>query len=64
MAFQPGDTVQIKSGGPLMTVIKIEDAKRITCMWYAQNLGEYRTQVFEQAWLEQIHLEDDEEADD
>jgi len=64
MAFQPGETVQLKSGGPLMTITKVEDAKRVTCMWYAQNLGEFRTQVFEQNWLEQIDLADDLDDDD
>jgi uncharacterized protein YodC (DUF2158 family) len=49
MTFQPGEIVQLKSGGPLMTIIKVEDAKRITCMWYAQEQGEFRTHVFEQA---------------
>ena len=64
MAFLPGETVQLKSGGPLMTIVKVEDTKRITCMWFAQNQGEYRTHVFEQAWLEQIDLEDDEDDND
>jgi uncharacterized protein YodC (DUF2158 family) len=63
MAFLPGDTVQLKSGGPLMTIVKVEDGKRITCMWYAQDFGEFRTHVFEQAWLEEIDLEDDDEDD-
>jgi len=63
MAFLPGDTVQLKSGGPLMTVVKVEDVTRITCMWYAQNQGEFHTQVFEQAWLEEIDLEDDDDED-
>jgi hypothetical protein len=33
-------------------------------MWYSQNLGEYRTHVFEQAWLDEIELDDDEDDDD
>ena len=59
MAFLPGEIVQLKSGGPLMTIVKVEDAKQITCMWYAQEQGEFRTQVFEQTWLDQIDIEDD-----
>ena len=64
MAFLPGEIVQLKSGGPLMTVVKVEDGKRITGMWYAQEQGEFRTQVFEQAWLEKIDIEDDDDDDD
>jgi uncharacterized protein YodC (DUF2158 family) len=64
MALQPGEIVQLKSGGPLMTVVKVEDAKRITCMWFATDQGEYRTQVFEQAWLDVVDLADDEDEDE
>ncbi len=64
MALQPGEIVQLKSGGPLMTVIKVEDAKHITCMWYAQEQGEFHTQAFEQAWLDIVDLADDEDEDD
>ena len=60
MAYLPGELVQLKSGGPLMTVVKVED-KRITCMWYAQEQGDFRTQVFEQVWLDEIDIEDDDE---
>ena len=63
MSYLPGEIVQLKSGGPLMTVVKVEDAKRITCMWYAQEQGEFRTHVFEQAWLDQIDIEDDDDED-
>ena len=64
MAVQPGDLVQLKSGGPLMTVTKVEDGKRVNCMWYVQDQGEYRTQVFEEAWLDVVDIEDDEEEDE
>lgn len=32
MSFTPGDVVQMKSGGPLMTVISVEDGDFI-CSW-------------------------------
>ena len=60
MAFLPGEIVQLKSGGPLMTVVTVED-KRITCMWYAQEQGEFRTHVFEQVRLDEIDIEDDDD---
>ena len=63
MAILPGEIVQLKSGGPLMTIVKVEDTKRITCMWYAQEQGEFRTHVFEQGWLDVIDIEDDDDED-
>ncbi len=32
MSFNPGDTVQMKSGGPLMTVVSFED-NYYYCTW-------------------------------
>ena len=31
--FKIGDVVQLKSGGPQMTVMKIEDSE-VTCLWF------------------------------
>lgn len=33
MAFKPGDTVRVKSGGPIMTVEEVEDHDRVFCTW-------------------------------
>ncbi len=35
--FKTGDTVQLKSGGPIMTVVRYED-KEVYCQWF---VGEY-----------------------
>jgi uncharacterized protein YodC (DUF2158 family) len=59
MAYRIGDTVQLKSGGPVMTVVEIDDADRVTCIWYAATQGEFRTHVFAQALLEEVEFEDD-----
>lgn len=32
--FQAGDTVQLKSGGPRMTVSEILDNGRVYCEWF------------------------------
>lgn len=32
MSFKPGDVVQVRSGGPPMTVEKI-DGDQVTCSW-------------------------------
>jgi uncharacterized protein YodC (DUF2158 family) len=61
MAYLPGETVQLKSGGPIMTIVKVDDVRHITCMWYAAAQGEFRTQVFEQTWLDEVELEDDDD---
>lgn len=36
MGFQPGDTVQLKSGGPVMTVESIEPdgVEDVLCLWF------------------------------
>jgi uncharacterized protein YodC (DUF2158 family) len=60
MAYLPGEIVQLKSGGPLMTVTKVDDIYNITCMWYAKRAGEFRTKVFEQKWLDAINLDEEE----
>jgi uncharacterized protein YodC (DUF2158 family) len=46
MDFQPGDTVQLKSGGPTMTISKIEDFNSGThaiCTWFAGTKREVGT---------------------
>lgn len=58
-----GELVQLKSGGPVMTVVKIDDASHITCMWYATQVGEYRTHVFAQSILDEVELEDDDDEE-
>ncbi|MDF4005307.1 DUF2158 domain-containing protein [Luteibacter sp. PPL552] len=32
--FKPGDRVQLKSGGPIMTVNEIYDNGRVGCEWF------------------------------
>ncbi len=61
MALKIGSTVQLKSGGPVMTVVKIEDVNRIACLWYASAQGEFRTHVFSEALLDEVELEDEDE---
>ncbi len=59
MDYRIGDTVQLKSGGPVMTVVEIDDADRVTCIWYAATQEEFRTHVFAKALLEEVEFEDD-----
>lgn len=34
MTFAAGDVVQLKSGGPVMTVQEIESGDQVFCIWF------------------------------
>lgn len=61
MSLKIGSTVQLKSGGPVMTVTKIDDVNHITCMWYASSQGEFRTTVLSEVLLDEVELDDEDE---
>jgi uncharacterized protein YodC (DUF2158 family) len=61
MAYLVGETVQLKSGGPVMTIVKVEDVNRITCMWYATAQGEFRTHVFAEVFLDEVEMQEDDD---
>lgn len=43
--LKKGDVVQLKSGGPMMTVIEIDDAGRLYCQWF-NSRGKVQAQGF------------------
>jgi uncharacterized protein YodC (DUF2158 family) len=45
-AFKGGDVVQLKSGGPAMTVSKERRAGELVCEWFDVT-GKYQSQDFE-----------------
>ncbi|TAK49887.1 MAG: DUF2158 domain-containing protein [Xanthobacteraceae bacterium] len=59
-----GDIVQLKSGGPAMTVLKLEDAATLTCIWYASQGEDYRSRSFPRAVLDRIEYDDEDEDSD
>lgn len=61
MALKIGSTVQLKSGGPVMTIVGIDDVNKITCLWYASAQGEFRTHVFSEVLLDEVEIEDDDD---
>lgn len=65
MALKIGSTVQLKSGGPVMTVLKTESGSAVTCIWFATEHDEFRTQIFPELVLTEIEFgdEDDDEID-
>jgi uncharacterized protein YodC (DUF2158 family) len=42
--FKAGDTVMLKSGGPVMTVVMIDSKGAIHCKWFWQ--GQIQQQLF------------------
>jgi uncharacterized protein YodC (DUF2158 family) len=44
MQFKVGDTVQLKSGGPIMTIIEVLSEGWVTCRWYDGK--QYKTENF------------------
>jgi len=43
--FKPGDVVRLKSGGPLMTVVKV-DAEHCYCHWFPRADADVRSHTF------------------
>lgn len=41
MEFKPGDRVELKSGGPTMTVSSIQNDGTFWCLWFNQTGGVY-----------------------
>ncbi|WP_184100962.1 DUF2158 domain-containing protein [Sphingopyxis panaciterrulae] len=53
--LEPGDTVQLKSGGPLMTVDIVHSYGEISCVWFA---GEkQQSHVFQKTSLVKSEVE-------
>jgi uncharacterized protein YodC (DUF2158 family) len=63
MALEPGDVVQLKSGGPLMTVVAVEKSD-VRCIWHSQSAEDIRSALIPAAALDHIDLADDEDLDD
>lgn len=63
MEFAPGDVVELKSGGPLLTVVSAS-AEKVSCIWFEETHGEFRTHEFAPVLLNKAVLEDEEEDED
>ena len=55
MSFEPGVVVQLKSGGPTMTVVAV-DADGVQCIWYAESTDEVRTAVIPAVALDVVEF--------
>lgn len=48
--FKKGDIVQLKSGGPKMTINNYTDGSRVFCKWF-NSKNEVQSEVFQQEAL-------------
>jgi uncharacterized protein YodC (DUF2158 family) len=64
MAFEPGDVVMLKSGGPSMTVVSAAEDE-ITCLWFGDE-GDLFREAIPAIALESVFsaVGDDEEEED
>jgi uncharacterized protein YodC (DUF2158 family) len=63
MMFEPGETVAVKSGGPTLTVLSVEGEK-VRCLFFSEELGEFKETVLPAFALEGFLDEEDEEDED
>ncbi len=60
MTFSKGDVVSVKSGGPALTVLSVED-ENVTCLFFSEELGEFKHTTIPAFALEMFDDEDDED---
>jgi uncharacterized protein YodC (DUF2158 family) len=63
MMFEPGETVAVKSGGPTLTVLSVEGEK-VRCLFFSEELGEFKETVLPAFALEGFLDEEDEDEDE
>ena len=60
MKFFPGQTVAVKSGGPALTVLSAE-GEHVKCLFFSEELGEFKETVLPAFALEGFELVENEE---
>lgn len=55
--FKIGDVVQVKSGGPAMTVLAVGD--EVECVWYGEESETFRREKLPAILLEAVEFEED-----
>jgi len=63
MTLEPGSVVQLKSGGPLMTVVGVEKGE-VRCIWHSASAEALCSALIPAAALDHIDLADDEDLED
>lgn len=66
MDFKIGDVVQLKSGGPAMTVLDVgkDAAKTVAVVWYAEEEEQFRRDSFPEICLDRIEYDDEDDLED
>jgi uncharacterized protein YodC (DUF2158 family) len=55
--FPDGSQVQLKSGGPIMTVEnygKYREEMKYLCKWYDSKINDYKSDTFKEAMLKRV----------
>lgn len=60
--FKIGDVVQVKSGGPAMTVVAPGD--EVECLWFSEGTETFRRDKLPATALEPVEFETGDEAED
>ena len=63
MTYRPGAIVQLKSGGPAMTVVGPEK-EGIRCVWYSEADGQIHSTNVPSICLDEILLDDEDDGDE
>ena len=60
MTFEAGALVQVKSGGPAMTVTG-SGSDGVHCLWYGESSDDIKTAIIPAICLEAVEIDEDEE---
>lgn len=62
MTFSQGDIVNVKSGGPALTVLSV-DGDHVKCLFFSEELGEFKETVIPSFALETYEEDEGEDED-
>lgn len=63
MTFSQGDTVNVKSGGPALTVLSVA-GEHVTCLFFSEELGEFKEAVIPSFALEAFEEDEGEHEEE
>ncbi len=63
MKFSKGDVVIVKSGGPALTVVDVDDDE-VKCLYFAEELGEFKKTTLPAFVLESYEEDEEEDEED